>query len=171
MDSMRGVVGRGTAPNSGVQRSARASVHRDSSVTPRPADRIVRPTDGESMIPREELPDDAAEWSSVRVTFNRLPLDTPESCPCAVDDVFEYVQLESADADHADRDRLAFVRTAQVADARFWLWTYTESNGEQVFVAYQLNSDDSSVLGLASPNGLDAEQYMLAEYYDEVHWS
>jgi hypothetical protein len=79
--------------------------------------------------------------------------------------------LESADADHADRDRLAFVRTAQVADARFWLWTYTESNGEQVFVAYQLNSDDSSVLGLASPNGLDAEQYMLAEYYDEVHWS
>jgi|RhiMetdeSRZDD1v2_1073273.scaffolds.fasta_scaffold239025_2 hypothetical protein len=123
------------------------------------------------MIVREELPDDAAEWSSVRVTFDRLPLDTQESCPCTVADVFEYVQLESTDADHADRYRLAFVRTAQVVDARFWLWTYTESDGEQVFVTYQLKSDDSSVLGLASPNGLDAEQFMLAEYYDEVYWS
>jgi len=123
------------------------------------------------MISRDDLPDDAAEWSSIRISFDRLAEDTPESCPCAGEEIFAYVQMESGDTDRANIDRLAFLRTARVAEARFWIWTYTEHDGEPVFVTYQLKSDGSSVLGLASPNGLNAEQFLLAQYYDEVYWS
>ncbi len=123
------------------------------------------------MISREDLPEDAAEWSSVAVAFDRLALDDADACPCSVDEIFEYVQIESGDLDQADRDRLAFRRTAQVGNARFWLWTYSEQDGEEVFVTYRSDSDGSSTLGMASPNGLSAEQFMLAEYYDEVYWS
>ena len=123
------------------------------------------------MISREDLPDDAAEWSSVAVAFDRLASDDPNACPCSVDEIFEYVQMESGDIDQADRDRLLFCRTAQVANARFWLWTYSEHDGERVFVTCRCDPDGSSTLGLASPNGLSPEQFMLAEYYDEVYWS
>lgn len=79
--------------------------------------------------------------------------------------------MESGATDQANRERLAFLRTARVAEAQFWVWNYTEHDGEAVFVTYQLNSDGSSVLSLASPNGLSAEQFVLAQYYDEVYWS
>ncbi len=123
------------------------------------------------MIQRKDLPDDPVEWNSIAVSFGRLAEDTPESCPCPVDEVFAHVLTESGDADQANRDRLAFLRTARVGECDFWIWVYTEQDGEDVFVTYQLNSDGSSVLGLASPNGLSPEQFMLAEYYDEVYWS
>jgi hypothetical protein len=122
------------------------------------------------VIPRHKLPDDAADWSAVAVSFVRLDHDAPDSCPCSADEVFEYVQAESADLDHADRNRLLFLRTAQVGDARFWLWSYTDEENEEVFVTCRLDADGSTTLGLASRNGLNAEQFLLAEYYDEVYW-
>ena len=123
------------------------------------------------MIPRDQLPDDAADWTDVEVSFPRLDEDSPQSCPDAEDEIFEYVQSESADTDAAERQRLRFVRTARVADADFWLWEYRESDGELCYVTFQRHPDGSSMLGLASPNGLSHAQYLLAEYYDEVYWS
>ena len=64
-----------------------------------------------------------------------------------------------------------FVRTAQVGDARYWLWSYKESDGEAKFVTCRVASDGSIELALASANGLNAEQFLLAEYYDEVYWA
>ena len=123
------------------------------------------------MIPREALPDDAADWSSIEVALPRLFDDSPGSCPVSPDDIFEYVQIESGDTDSAERARLVFIRTAEVSDARYWLWQYTESDGEKCFVTFRADPDGTTVLGLASPNGLSEEQYLLAEYYDEVYWS
>ena len=123
------------------------------------------------MIPRHELPDDATAWTDVEVSFPRLANDSPLSCPDTDDDIFDYVQSESADTEAAERERLRFVRTARVADADFWLWEYTESDGELCYVTFQRHPDGSSMLGLASSNGLSHEQYLLAEYYDEVYWS
>ena len=105
------------------------------------------------------------------MSFPRLANDSPRSCPDTEDEIFDYVQTESADTDAAERERLRFVRTARVADADFWLWEYTESDGELCYVTFQRHPDGSSMLGLASPNGLSHEQYLLAEYYDEVYWS
>jgi hypothetical protein len=57
-----------------------------------------------------------------------------------------------------------------VADAQYWLWSYTEADGEKVFVTCRVDPDSSTCVGLANPNGLSAEQFLLAEYYDEVYW-
>lgn len=123
------------------------------------------------MIQPDELPDDAADWSSVAVQFPVLPNDNPASCPGSEDEVFEYVQTESGDVDEAVRDRLMFCRTAKVADTQYWVWKYTESDGEEVLVTYRLDPDGSTTLGLANANGLSLDQFLLADYYGEVYWS
>lgn len=122
------------------------------------------------LIRREELPDDAADWHSVKISFDRLTDDGPGSCPESEDEIFAYVAMESADGDEADRSRFRFLRTAQVGDARYWLWEYTEDDGQVCYASFRLSRDGSSTTGLAEPNGLSPEQYLLADYYDEVYW-
>lgn len=122
------------------------------------------------MIPRAELPEDASEWQSVRVDFKRLTADTPASCPTSEDEVFEYVQAESGDSAGADRARLQFIRTAEVAEAKYWMWGYREDDGQLIYVVLRSNPDGSGVLGLSEPNGLSPEQYLLADYYEEIYW-
>jgi hypothetical protein len=123
------------------------------------------------MIPRDQLPEDAADWSAVSVSLPRLASDSASSCPRTTDEIFEYVKLESADSDDSASSRLEFRRTAKVLDSQFWLWTYTNEDGETAFVTCQLDPNGSTCVGLASPNGLNDEQFILAEYYDEVYWS
>ncbi len=79
--------------------------------------------------------------------------------------------MESGDLDDADPARLVFVRTAQVGERRCWLWTYTESCGDVEYVLFQSGRRGTELLGLVGTNGLSPEQYLLAEYYDEVYWS
>jgi hypothetical protein len=123
------------------------------------------------MLSRDALPDDAADWRDIAISLPRLEDDSPHSCPVSVDDIFRHVQLESTDLDRADISRLTFRRTAKVGNAQTWLWSYTESDGEVSFVSFRQNADGSIMLGLASPNGLSEDQFLLADYYDEIYWS
>lgn len=124
------------------------------------------------MMPtRDELPEDAAHWTTVQIAFPRLSPDTPASCPIPRKDVMDYVRLESADTNEASEKSLVFLRTAEVDEAKCWLWQYTESDGELCYVLVSQDSSGSISLGLAAQNGLSAEQYLLAEHYDEVYWS
>jgi hypothetical protein len=88
-----------------------------------------------------------------------------------MDEIFAYIKMESADAERAERSRLSFIRTAQVGDARYWLWSYKELDGENAYVTCCVEPDGSMELALADANGLNAEQFLLAEYYDEVYWA
>ncbi len=123
------------------------------------------------MIRRENLPEDAAEWKSIDVPLPKLANDSPLGCPSTEEEIFEYVQIESADTGRAQRDRLIFLRTAQLGGAKIWLWSYLETDGQQEFVTCICHTGGDVVLSLSSPNGLSEEQYMLAEYYGEVYWS
>jgi hypothetical protein len=122
------------------------------------------------MIPRKNLPGDAAEWTSVSVSFPRLEQDSADSCPMTEDQVFDYTRLESADRNKSERVQLRFVRTARVADVSCWLWEYTEEDGQLCYVSFRQNVDGSSVLCIRDSNNLSHEQYLLADYYDEVYW-
>jgi len=123
------------------------------------------------MISRQDLPDDAAEWTNVFVSFPHLEQDTADSCPASEDEIFDYVQMESTDLESAERSRLRFVRTAHVADVSYWLWEYTDEDRQVCYVFFRQNLNSSTVLGLTEPNGLSHEQYLLADYYEEVYWS
>ena len=129
------------------------------------------------MISKDQLPEDPAEWGDLEVSFPRLSPDTADSCPIPFEEVMEYVRMESADYDQAQEESLRFLRTAQVNDDKFWLWSYTESDGELCYVVYRQSPDGSSLLGLSSaqpdmdrPHVLSPEQYLVAEYYDLVYW-
>ena len=122
------------------------------------------------MLPRDALPDDAADWSNVAISLDRLQPDTLEGCPRNLDDLVAYLRLESSDLNDTDPARLRFVRSAALGSAKAWIWEYTESDGEVAFVTVHLTLDGESTLGLASPNGLNHEQFLLAEHYGEVYW-
>ena len=127
---------------------------------------------GTIMIPaRDKLPEDAADWVAVDVDLPRLSPDSAESCPIPLDSVFDYVAKESADTGGAERERLLFVRTAQVASDHYWLWQYVENDGAECFVVVRANDSGQVNMGLSSPNGLSPEQYLLANHFDEIYWS
>ena len=123
------------------------------------------------MIRREDLPEDAANWTTVPVSFDRLYPDSEMGCPATRDEIMDYIRTESADTDSANTASLRFVRTARVGESSYWLWSYTESDGTVCFVAFSQSTDGSTVLGMSEANGLSPEQYLLADYYDEVYWS
>lgn len=123
------------------------------------------------MIRREDLPDDAADWTTVSISLDRLRSDREDSCPSSREEIMEYVRLESADTDDANDASLKFIRTAKIGDISCWLWSFQESDGEVCYVLFRKNGDGSTILGLASANSLSPEQYLLADYYDEVYWS
>ena len=105
------------------------------------------------------------------VSFPLLASDTEESCPLPLSEVVQYVQMESADAEEAPKERLHFIRTAQVAEEKYWLWTYTEAAGDTCYVFFKQGENGNTVLGLTNSEELSPELYLLAEYYDLVYWS
>jgi hypothetical protein len=124
------------------------------------------------MLPlRNELPDDPTDWTNVDVSFARLETDTAGSCPASLEQIMRYVQAESGDTDRAQPDRLTFLRTALVQDTKYWLWNYEEKDGTACFVVFRARKGGSTYLGLTETRGLSPEQYLLADYYDEVYWS
>ena len=122
------------------------------------------------LIPRDQLPYDAKDWNNVEIDFTYLPENTEKSCPMSRDEVTEYVRMESADTDKASEESLIFFRTAIVEKDFCWLWKYTESDGQLCYVTYWIRSNLRIEIGLSDNNGLSPEQYILAEYYDEVYW-
>lgn len=123
------------------------------------------------MLERDQLPENAGDWGDVIVDFPRLDENSAKSCPLSEDDIFDYVQCESADLEQSARTRFLFLRTAQVEDKAFWLWTYTEVHGEATYVWVRGSSTGDTLLSLNSTFGLSPEQFILAAYYDEVDWS
>ena len=79
--------------------------------------------------------------------------------------------LESADLDDAKDESLRFLRTAQVEGSRYWLWSYTESDGEVCYVFFRVSADGDTLLSLSSTGGLSPELYLLADFYELVYWS
>jgi hypothetical protein len=122
------------------------------------------------VIDRDKLPDDAADWAKIPITLPRLDDDTADSCPASLAKLMDYVRMESGDTDNAEPERLNFVRTAKVAESSYWLWTYTDKDDELNYMVLREDPDGSITLGLSGPNGLSPEQYLLADYYDEVYW-
>ena len=121
--------------------------------------------------PKDSLPEDPAEWKDVQVSFPRLAQDSSASCPIPVTEVMDYVRVESADLDDAKDESLQFIRTAQVEGSRYWLWSYTESDGEVCYVFFRVSADGDTFLSLSSTGGLSPELYLLADFYELVYWS
>ena len=128
------------------------------------------------MVDIRQFPEDPADWGELSVSLSRLDLDSPDSSPVSPTELREYVASESADADEADFDRLAFLRTAQVDSKRCWIWSYVEADGTLCYLTCRLAPSGPRMVGMseaaAVPGGqpLTPDQYLLAECPDLVYW-
>ncbi len=122
------------------------------------------------MIARKDLPEDAADWTNVSVDFERLEPDDASACPRSMEEIMEYVRDESADLDDAREEQVQFLRTARIGKVKYWIWRYTESDGEVCYLTVSIAPNGARNMGLSEANGLSPEQYMLADYFDEIYW-
>ncbi len=118
------------------------------------------------MIPFDEMPEDNAQLAAIVIDFPLLRPNTAESCPVPITDVVEYLRLESPDGDAIDAGQLSFLRTAQVAEQRYWIWAFQEADGSPCYVTVAVSPEGSSCIGYEENYyGLAPEQFMLGDYH------
>jgi len=80
----------------------------------------------------------------------------------------DYVAIESGDCGDAREDSLKFIRTARLNKSPYWLWSYTNDDGDFYYVCLGLNARGQTILSLTSTHDLTPEQYILADYYSLI---
>jgi len=118
------------------------------------------------MIPFDEMPEDIAQLAGISIEFPLLDPNTADSCPVPISDVVEYLRLESPDGDAIDSGQLSFLRTAQVAEQRYWIWAFREVDGSPCYVTVAISPEGSSCIGYEE-NYCEPtpEQFMLGDYH------
>jgi hypothetical protein len=118
------------------------------------------------MLSIDEMPDDNADLSALIVEFPSLEPNSPISCPVSFDEIVDYLRVESSDLDEVEEEQLQFLRTAQVAEHKYWIWSFKESDGTDCYVTVSLTPDGVICTGYDENfYNLTPEQYMLAEYH------
>jgi hypothetical protein len=117
----------------------------------------------------EKLPLDTEEMRKLEPEFPRLENDSPKGCPRSMNEIRQYVIVETGEKGHD----LFFGRTALVGDVRFWLWGYTDEKGRTEYVDVSSGRGTSS-LSMGSGDNLTPEQYIALQYArywrDEKKW-
>jgi hypothetical protein len=91
----------------------------------------------------------------------RLHPDRPDSCPASIQQILEYLWLESPDGDELVADDLEFLRTARVGQDHYWVWRFTESDGTLCYVTVSQGSEDGHMIDYDEASGRTAEEFML----------
>lgn len=118
------------------------------------------------MISFKEMPKDNAEIASIEIQFPRLQPDTVDSCPVSLEDTLSYLRRESSDHESVEASQLQFLRTTLVADHRYWIWSFRESDGSDCYVTVSVSPDGTACTGYDEDYyGLTTEQYMLGDYH------
>lgn len=114
------------------------------------------------------MPDDNAALANVQVEFPALRDDSADSSPTSVPALLDYLADEVPDGDRLTERDLTFVRTAQVADAEYWLWRFREPgpDGEDAFVTVSRRGGQVCVGYGTDYYGLTPEQYILGDYHE-----
>jgi len=118
------------------------------------------------MLTYEQMPDTNKDLAKVDISFPFLTPNTVDQCPRDMADIQDYLRIEDADMDKVAKRDLVFIRTAQVAEQRFWIWRYFESDGQECFVTVSQSPDGSNSLGMDwNTHKLSPEQFMLGDYH------
>ena len=118
------------------------------------------------MIPFDEMPADNAELVNIDIDLPRLQPDSADSCPVPLEDLVAYLRLESPDYESVQASQLLFLRTALVADHRYWIWSFQESDGTECFATVSAAPDGTACRGYDDNSyGLTPEQFMLGTFH------
>lgn len=113
------------------------------------------------------MPDNNADLALVQAEFPRLADDSAASCAVPLDDILRYLADEVPGGEALTADALTFVRTAQVADTRYWLWRFNEPDGgEPAYATVSVLPTGQCTIGYDDNYyGLTPEQYILGDYH------
>ena len=112
------------------------------------------------------MPEDNLDLATLDVSFPPLEDNSEESCPEAISRIVDYLRVESTDFEHVVADQLTFLRTAQVAEKKYWIWSFLESDGTICFATVSQDEDGSTCMGYEENYGeWTPEQYMLGDYH------
>lgn len=118
------------------------------------------------MIRPEDMPEDNADLAKIDVSFPSLDPDSPSHCPASIDEILAYLRVESPDGDSVNEDQLHFIRTADVYETHYWIWSFVERDGSKCFVTVARRPDDQLIIGYEEDYyGLTPEQFMLGDYH------
>lgn len=122
------------------------------------------------LIPFEEMPEDNADLAKLNVQFPRLNPDAPETCPVAMKDLLEYLNIEGSDGEKVIRAKdLKFLRTALVGEARYWIWRLKDGFGDDSYATVCERDNIGLISGYdANYFELTPEQYLLADYHNTL---
>ena len=108
------------------------------------------------------MPEHRADLASVPVDFPNLdPAQTSRHIKLAARAV-AYLEREGVELDVED---LTFLRSAQVAERRFWIWSFRDDLNELAYVTALEDPRGRVSLGYDDADGLTPEQALLAEYH------
>ena len=92
-----------------------------------------------------------------------LPENSAASCPVSVPELLRYIRSNAEGARHVRVDQLVFVRTARIAECRYWLWRFPAAG----LASYALVMEDAEGPWLTcrqSLAGMAPEEVLLADY-------
>jgi hypothetical protein len=114
------------------------------------------------------MPEDNADLGTLLVEFPRLDPDTASSCPVLLEELLDYLSDEVPGGERLRPDDLRFLRTAQVADQRYWIWSFSEPDGgDLAYATVALGPGGTQTVGYETDYyGLTPEQFMLGDYHN-----
>jgi hypothetical protein len=118
------------------------------------------------VLSAEEMPDDDADLAAIDVDFP-LADDTSGACPVRVAELLRYLADEAPGGERLAEADLAFLRTAQVAERRYWIWRFHEPDGGgAAYATVSVNERDQTTVGYAADYcDLTPEQFILGDYH------
>ena len=118
-------------------------------------------------VPLSEMPDENSKLALISVDFPELPPHHAE-CPVAIRELLSYLADEAPGGERLQPDDLHFLRTAQVAEQRYWVWRFNEPDtGDPAYATVAVLPDRTSILSYGDNNyGLTPEQHLLGVYHN-----
>ena len=101
---------------------------------------------------------------SVQVSLQRLDPDSPNECPVPLNDIVEHVETEEMELKQPPA--LKFLRTALIAQTRYWIWTYTDNDGNANYAVAALWPNGQTLTHCDGTFDMTPEQYLLASHFD-----
>jgi hypothetical protein len=96
------------------------------------------------VLSAEQTPQDNTELAALDVDFSQFADDSPNACPVVLGDLLDHLADEVPGGEALSEMDLAFVRTAQVEDTRYWICSFIEPDGgEPAFATIALGPDGS----------------------------
>jgi len=105
------------------------------------------------------VPMDIEGIKRFRFQVPKLAEDSQESCPTGLEDLSEYLDVESGSEGPYILD---WCRSAEIEDTKYWLWQFDEDGADAfVYVAWR---SGQTTIGMNSAHGLSPEQFLVLEH-------